>query len=415
MTTARPLGAAMALAAGLATGAAAQETVTLEFWEGHSLQEEAATIDMIEAFEESHPNIKIDRVKTSFGTNFEAITTALASGTAPDVSPIWSGFLSQFAATGELTDLTEYGAAEMTEDIYPGAVDYVQWEDGIYGLPYAFDPRFLVYNKPAMEEAGITEPARTFDEMVEHAEKLAVLDNGNVERFGFGLGAADSLAYFFINLFYAYGGEVFNEDGTEVAFNSEAGVKAGEVIARLAEQPGNTMNAQAEGMRQAVLTGRIGMIYDGPWIFYAAKDTPGAQEIVIGSVPTVNPDDPKLNFGSVGAYVVYADSEHPEEAAEFVKFLASPEAQQFRVQALKPGVSPGVVEEEVAVATFAEVPALETAQMELEYSRIFPKHRSWSSVFQTIIPAVEAIISGEDPQSALDSAASQANRQLRRG
>jgi maltose-binding protein MalE len=54
------------------------------------------------------------------------------------------------------------------------------------------------------------------------------------------------------------------------------------------------------------------------------------------------------------------------------------------------------------------------AQTELEHSRIFPKHEHWSSVFQAIIPAVEAIISGEDPQTALDSAVRQANRQLRR-
>ena len=97
-----------------------------------------------------------------------------------------------------------------------------------------------------------------------------------------------------------------------------------------------------------------------------------------------------------------------------MKFLASPEAQQFRVEALKPGVSPGVVDEPAAQATFEAVPALKVAQTELENSRIFPKHEHWSSVFQAIIPAVEAIISGEDPQSALDSAARQANRQLRR-
>ena len=223
MSIARPFAAAAAIAAGLTGAAWAQDQVTLDFWEGHSVQEEAATIKMIEAFEASQPNIKINRVKTSFGTNFEAITTALASGTAPDVSPIWSGFLSQFAANGALVDLTEYGAKEMTADIYPGAVDYVTWGDGIYGLPYAFDPRFLVYNEEAMAEAGITEPAKTFDEMIEQAEKLIKMNGSEVERYGFGLAAADSLAYFFVNLLYAYGGEIFNEDGSEVAFNNEAG------------------------------------------------------------------------------------------------------------------------------------------------------------------------------------------------
>ena len=278
MSIARPFAAAVALAAGMTGAAWAQDQVTLDFWEGHSVQEESATIKMIEAFEASHPDIKINRVKTSFGTNFEAITTALASGTAPDVSPIWSGFLSQFAANGALVDLTEYGAKEMTAGIYPGAVDYVTWGEGIYGLPYAFDPRFLVYNEEAMAEAGITEPAQTFDEMVEQSEKLIKMNGSEVERYGFGLSAADSLAYFFVNLLYAYGGDIFNADGTEVVFNDEAGLKAGELIAKLASNPGNTLNAQADVVRQGVLTGRIGMVFDGPWVFYAAKGTEGAEQ-----------------------------------------------------------------------------------------------------------------------------------------
>ena len=67
------------LCAALGGSALAQEPVTLQFWEGHSAQEEAATLKMVDAFQKTHPNIKVNVVKTSFGTNFEAITTALAN------------------------------------------------------------------------------------------------------------------------------------------------------------------------------------------------------------------------------------------------------------------------------------------------------------------------------------------------
>lgn len=394
--------------------ASAQEPVTLQFWEGHSAQEEAATLKMVDAFQKSHPSIKVNVVKTSFGTNFEAITTALASRTAPDVSPIWSGFLSQFAASGALVDLTKYGANDMTKDLYPGALDYVRWKDGIYGLPYAYDPRFIVYNAQAMKDAGIAEPAKTFDELIADAEKMAVVSNGQVTRYGFGLANADALAYFFVNLLYAYGGDVLNEDGTKVAFNSDAGVKAGEVIAKLAANKNNTLNGNGDVIRQGVLTGRIGMVFDGPWVFYAAKATQGAEPVVVGSMPVAKAGDAPLNFGSVGGYVVYSQSKHPAEAAEFVKYMASPEAQQYRVEGLKTGVSPSVVNQPAAQSAFEQVPQLKVAQAELGHSRIFPKHEKWSSVFQAIIPAVEAIVSGDDPKAALDGAARQADRGLRR-
>jgi ABC-type glycerol-3-phosphate transport system substrate-binding protein len=235
-----------------------------------------------------------------------------------------------------------------------------------------------------------------------------------VSRYGFGLASADALAYFFINALYAYGGEVFSQDGKEVAFNSDAGVKAGQVIAKLAANKNNTLNGNPDVIRQGVLTGRIAMVFDGPWVFWASKSTQGAQPVVVGSMPVAKAGDKPLNFGSVGGYVVYAQSKHPNEAAEFVKYMASPEAQQFRVEGLKTGVSPLVVNQPAAKAAFETVPAMKTAQAELGNSRIFPKHEKWSSIFQSIIPAVEAIISGDDPKSALDSAARQANRSLRR-
>lgn len=415
MTKSRRLLALLASTSMLAVPAFAQEdVVTIQFWEGHSVQEEQATIRMIEAFEASHPNIKVERIKTSFGTNFERITTAVASNSAPDVSPIWSGFLTQFAEQGQLADLTQYGVSAEETDIYPGAFEYVLWNDGVYGLPYAYDPRFLVMNDQAFADAGITEPPKTFDELITQIEQLTVGTPGNIERYGFGLGGADSLAYFFINLLYAEGGQVFNEDGTEVVFNNEAGIAAGEIISRLAELPGAALNA-GEGLRQNVLQGRVAMIYDGPWVFYDASNDPESQPISISRVPMPNADDVPLNFGSVGAYVVYEQSDNKEAAAEFVKFLASAEAQQYRVAMLKPGVSPGVFEAPEAIATFEENPGLRTAQELLEESRIFPRHKNWPSVFQAIIPAVEAIISGEEPQTALDNAANQVNRTLRRG
>jgi multiple sugar transport system substrate-binding protein len=391
----------------------AAEPVTLEFWEAHSVQEEDATKLMIAAFEKSHPDIKIHMVKTSFGTNFEAITTAIASNTTPDVGPIWSGFLSQFAAEGALLDLSKHGADDLTKAVYPAAIDYSTWDKDIYGLPYAFDPRFIVYNADAMKEAGIAEPAKTWDEFVADADKLAKVNGNNVERYGFGLGSGDGLAFFFINALYNYGGQVFNDDQSEVAFNSDAGIKAGQLIAKLAKGKANTLNANGDVLREGVLTGHVGMIFDGPWVFYASKNAKNPQPITIGNIPVAAAGDKPLNFGSVGSYVVYAQSKHPDQAVEFVKFMASSEAQQYRAQLLKTGVTPDVVNQPVAQAAYEQVPQLKTAQEILGNSRIFPKNDHWSDVYAAIISGVEAIISGNDPKEALDGAANQANRGLR--
>src|SRR5689334_6288505 len=67
MNTMRHLTAGLALGTALAMGGSAQAApVELQFWEGHSVQEETATIRMIEAFEKANPDIKINRTKVNF-------------------------------------------------------------------------------------------------------------------------------------------------------------------------------------------------------------------------------------------------------------------------------------------------------------------------------------------------------------
>ena len=52
----RHLTAGLSLSVAVMSGSYAQaQQVTLQFWEGHSVQEETATIRMIEAFEKANP------------------------------------------------------------------------------------------------------------------------------------------------------------------------------------------------------------------------------------------------------------------------------------------------------------------------------------------------------------------------
>ncbi len=410
LTTGLVLGASLAM-----NGAAQAAPVELQFWEGHSVQEETATIKMIEAFEKANPDIKIVRTKVNFGGNFEKITTAVASGTAPDVSPIWSGFLTQFAASGSLIDLNKYGAADIKGSIYPASWNYVQYKDGVYGVPYAQDPRMIVYNLDAFKEAGLEKGPATLDELYASAKALSKKSGNAVERYGLAVGDQDNIIYFFVSLLYANGGQVFNADETEVAFNNEAGIKAVSFLSKMAREGLISTNVPQDNMRSGLLTGRFGMIFDGPWIFYAAANLgKPAQPFDVAPFPSATPSGPSGTVASVGAYTAFASSKHPEEAAKFVKFMASPQAQQYRIQVLKTGVSPAVVNEPYAKETFQKVPALAKAQEIAANVKIYPVQAKWTKVVDALRPALEAISSGADPQETINNAARQANRGLRR-
>jgi ABC-type glycerol-3-phosphate transport system substrate-binding protein len=414
MTIATRLLAGMALAGILAGNAIAQQApVTLQFWEGHSLQEETATLKMIEAFEKANPDIRIQRTKVAFGGNFEKITTAVASNTAPDVSPIWGGFLTQFAAAGALLDLSK-SAGSMKSAIYPASWQYVQWHGGIYSIPYAQDPRMIVYNVAALKDANITPPA-TLDELAATAKALTRKNGDVVDRYGLAIGDNDTFIYFFVNLLDALGGTVFNEDETKVVFDGPAGLAAGKFYARLIKDGGLAVNVPQENMRQGLLSGRFAMTYDGPWIFYTAS-TLGKpfQPFDVAPFPAAKPGDKSVTISSIGAYVVFSQTKHPAEAARFVEFMGSPAGQQYRIGLLKPGVSPGVVDQPIAKDTFAKWPALATTQRLNTEAVTYPVQAKWTRVVDALRSALEAIGSGSDPAEALHAAARQADRGLRR-
>jgi ABC-type glycerol-3-phosphate transport system substrate-binding protein len=416
MNMIRHLAASVAVSGAMMSACFAQaQPVTLQFWEGHSVQEETATVRMIEAFEKANPNIKIQRTKVNFGGNFEKITTAVASGTAPDVSPIWSGFLTQFASSGSLLNLNKYGAAEIKSKIYPSAWSYVEYKDGVFGVPYAQDPRMIVYNQDAFKEVGIEKGPSTLDDLYASAKALTKKSGNVVDRYGLAVGDQDNLIYFYVSLLYAYGGQVFNPDESEVAFTSDAGLEAATYLSKLTKEGVLTVNVPQDGMRRGLLTGRFGMIFDGPWIFYAAANLgQPAQPFDVTAFPTAKPGVPSATVASIGAYTAFSSTKYPEEAAKFVKFMASPEAQQYRIQLLKPGVSPGVVNEPYAKETFEKLPALAKTQDLSANVKIYPVQAKWTKVVDALRPALEAISSGADPKETIANAARQANRGIRR-
>ena len=85
-----------------------------------------------------------------------------------------------------------------------------------------------------------------------------------------------------------------------------------------------------------------------------------------------------------------------------------------RCRAATVSTSPGVLEAETAQDTFQEWPQLETAQLLLDASTIYPIHPQWTRVVDALLPALEAIMSGADAEQELNNAARQAERALRR-
>lgn len=386
-------------------GAGAAAPVTLTFWEAHSAQEEAATKRMVALFEQRNPDIRVNMIRQDFGTNFEKVFLAVAAGVAPDVTPIWGGLLSGFAARGALVDLAPYGGGGLRSEFFPAAWTFAQHQGRTYGIPYAADPRFLVYNQAMFDAAGIASPPETWDDMVATARKLMRRDGEKVTVWGFVFGPNVD---HYSTLLWSAGGDFLSEDGKRAAFNAPAGVKALQFLVDLQ----NAYGVASGGGRSHFLAAKAAMYYDGPWIAYEQEQQASDLAYNVAHMP-IPEGGVRVNQASIGAYAGYAHTKRPDAAYRFLQFMGSRQAQALRVEGLKTAVRPDVLREGGLNSVFATHPQLRKMHEILAYSRIYPVHPRWGDIATIVDRALGRAVRGEESaQTALDAAARQVNQIL---
>ncbi len=160
-------GTALALsAAGLHTSATAQAApVTLRFsWWGGA-ERHQLTLKAIEAFEARHPGIKVKAEYGGYGGYLERLTTQMAGGSEPDLLQCDWGWLPMFSRDGKgFADLNAHRAVMSLDQFAPDALRIGTLSGKLNALPAAFTARVFVWNRTAIDKAGLSIP-RSWDDL----------------------------------------------------------------------------------------------------------------------------------------------------------------------------------------------------------------------------------------------------------
>jgi multiple sugar transport system substrate-binding protein len=284
---------------------------------------------MVQAFEASHPSIKVNVETAPFADYFTKLQTLIAGGTAPDVFELnYENFVT-YADKGLLLDLSPMMKEDTTLDpaVYSERANQAFSYNGMQlGLPSTFSTVMLFYNKDLFDKAGLDYPTAdwTWDNVVEAGKKLNDPANGvwglysGIQFWEFYKKAAQNNCQF------------FNEDKTEVLINSPECVQALQTMVDMVKvhkiQPSTEdMAGQSDG--DMFTTGKLAMDVTGIWMFSAYKDAPFQWDI------TVEPGmaNKATHFFANDASI-FAATKHPQEAYEWVKFLTSdPEVAKIRI------------------------------------------------------------------------------------
>jgi ABC-type glycerol-3-phosphate transport system substrate-binding protein len=142
------------------------------------------------------------------------------------------GFNGWLMPLDDLID--EYGDEYDLEDIPDQMWEAATIDGQVMGIPITSNTFQLIYREDLFEKHGIDVP-ETYDEVISASQELRENENSINVPFTLNLHAGWAWEIEFLHFLRAFGGKYINDDNT-CAFNSEAGVKALEMMKRVANE-----------------------------------------------------------------------------------------------------------------------------------------------------------------------------------
>ncbi|GGG25754.1 ABC transporter substrate-binding protein [Paenibacillus abyssi] len=314
------------------SGNASGDVVTLKFmgWEASPLETEAVKKGL-EKFMQQNPDIKVDYQPVPGAQYAQKLLTMLAGNAAPDVFFLGATEYRSFQNRGVLLDLTTMFESQMSLDEFiPSSAQIMEINGKIYGVSSCTVSPVLYYNKDVFDKANIPYPpsdpanAWTWDEFREAAKQLTVTEGDKIAQYG---------AFGFENFYmttaeiFSNGGQLFNEDGTQMKINSPQAQEVLQSILDLRVVDGTSPTAktlESIGMRanQMLQTGKVAMVVDGSW----ALQELATMGFPVGVAALPKFEDAKTH-GQAHVHSASANTKHPEEAWKLLQFLSSEEYQ----------------------------------------------------------------------------------------
>ena len=409
--TALLLGAPAALAQ-VACSEAAQGA-QLVFWNGFSGPDGQFMTQLVDSFnQENEQGVQVNMTIQPSGEYYNIINAASASRTLPDVLQVHLDQVATQAVRQTIRPLSDevLGELGISADDYPEAVwAGTEYNGERYALPLDIHPMVMWYNRDDWEAAGLEDPAGRELSAEEYEAALTALGEQGSDTMPWSVTTGFPITWMFETLLYQFGGDRFNEDGTEVAFNSEAGVQALTYL-KEAQSTFSQPNLPVDAGVTAFKQGQSATEWNGTWQLSnltgeGFQSGWGAPLPNIGGEYAVTAGSHVLSLGNSAT----EDPAKTAAAACFIGYLST--------NSLEWVSGAGHIPANTTVRESAEFQALEpqASYALMADAAVFPP--SIPGITDALAPldqAVQAVMAGQltDIQAALDEAAAQGNQIL---
>jgi multiple sugar transport system substrate-binding protein len=422
------LGAALVTAAGALSGCASAGSSTLDesadveitMWTGQDDAAGQLLDDLAQEFMEEHPNVtlKLSPGASSTEQLLQKLSASFAGGTYPDISYAFGSWASQLEKSQRTLDISDQVAEpDVAWEEFPEAARKTVQPTGdrTIGFPAVVDNISLLYNETVFDEAGVAYPTSdwTWDDFRAAADQLTDPAT-NTYGYAYSVSGSEETTWQLWPHLWQNGGEILSEDGTEAAFDSDAGVDALTLLRDMAVDDESVYLDQTDTKFGPLFASdKVGMITSGPWQLNDLKIAGTKYGVV--ELPGTDGDHQTVSGPDVWALFDHQDANRAHWSYEFAEWLTSAEQDlRFNVEYGNLPLRSSEAASPEFQAKAAELPGLEVMQANAENAvHARPTVPGYVDVSTAVGQAVSEVLQGEGtPEEALSRAADESDEAL---
>lgn len=339
---------------------AATKSVTLEFW---TVFDDVDAIQaQIDKYKASRPYLTINLKQLRAEELYPRLLEALAEDKGPDIISVrnrWMRFyqpkLSAMpTAVPDTTVLTEKKTLGVQTTVttvnvnLPTAIqidrEYVQavkndviMDGKIYGLPLSLENMALFYNKDLLDQAGVAEPPKNWEEFQVAVKKLTKFDKktGKILQSGVGMGTGNNIPGFedLLYVLFKQSNVAFVNKTGFATFNTVSGGQVNPSISVMnfytdfanSARDTYTWNEEMGNALDQFVNGSLAFFFGYSYHYPAIKARAPQLNVAILPMLQLNPEQP-INVANYWVQTVLDKSKNKNEAWGLLNFLAHSKA-----------------------------------------------------------------------------------------
>lgn len=303
------------------------EPVTLTF---QALWDQPAAIEayqgIVDDWNAANPDVQVEVIPAGWDGVYDKLITQFNGGSAPDIIHYEAASIGAFAADGYLADLSQYLPEELTADVPQGVWDSVTFDGQVAAVPVDMQSYMVFANKGLLDAAGVTVPTGDTMTWQEFMDIAAATTSDGVYGVGWGLKSPTAT---FMSLAPAFGGTYFDGTGDDVTIQvTDAELAVPELVHQMAYDDGSldpvSLTQSGSEVLASFYGGTVAMTVQGSYqVANMANDAPEGMDWIV--LPPLEGSQSAAQAANPQTLSVNIDSEHIEQAAEFLAFFAQPE------------------------------------------------------------------------------------------